>query len=315
MKNFEEEIKMACLFGHKWVGCLCTKCGKTRDEGHDWDLCKGRCRRCGKSRKEQHDWDGCKCRRCGKTRDEQHDWNGCKCRRCGKTRDEQHDWDGSICKRCGKTRKMPPAIKENIGDCLTGDHIAFGKWNGAPLYWTVLAVQDDKLLLITKECLGAKPFDLSQEATWDTCSLRGELNGEYFYANQDVFSKEERQAILITANDSPGIYYQNIRNWEEIYSKQGSDTQDYVFLLNVVEACKYFHVTGKGEMRDGMGYKAFEFPQDESLSAGFPWWLRNSTRRGAAAVVVTTNGMINYNGFTVSERYTPQVRPAMWIKK
>jgi len=28
---------MACIFGHKWDGCKCTKCGKIRDEGHIWN--------------------------------------------------------------------------------------------------------------------------------------------------------------------------------------------------------------------------------------------------------------------------------------
>ncbi|NLI52885.1 MAG: hypothetical protein GX417_01015 [Clostridiales bacterium] len=305
---------MNCLI-HKWDGCKCKRCGKVRDEQHDWEGCK--CKRCGKTRDEGHDWDLCKgkCKRCGKACDEQHDWDGCKCKRCGKVRDEQHDWDGCQCTRCGKTRKLPPVIKENLSACMAGDHIVFGKWKGAPLYWTVLDAQGDKLLLITDECLETKPFHLSGAAAWDTCSLREELNGEYFYTNHDVFSEKERQAILETTNDSPGIYYQNVRNWEELYTNPGNDTQDYVFLLNVVEACKYFNVTGKGEMRDSMGYKAFEFPQSERLSAEFPWWLRNSTRKGAAAVVVTTHGMINYNGFTVSERHTPQVRPALWIRK
>lgn len=27
---------MVCLFGHKWDGCKCEKCGKIRDEQHDW---------------------------------------------------------------------------------------------------------------------------------------------------------------------------------------------------------------------------------------------------------------------------------------
>lgn len=27
---------MACLLGHKWNGCKCEKCGKNRDEGHQW---------------------------------------------------------------------------------------------------------------------------------------------------------------------------------------------------------------------------------------------------------------------------------------
>ena len=64
-----------------------------------------------------------------------------------------------------------------------------------------------------------------------------------------------------------------------------------------------------------MGYKAFEFPMSEELESEKPWWLRNSTRKGAAAVVVTTWGIINYNGFSVTEAYTPQVRPAMWVSR
>ena len=79
---------MVCLFGHKWDGCKCTKCGKTRDEGHDWDLCKGVCKRCGATQPAKHDWDLCKgvCKRCGAEQPEQHDWDGLKCKRCGKTR-------------------------------------------------------------------------------------------------------------------------------------------------------------------------------------------------------------------------------------
>ena len=97
---------MACFFGHKWDGCKCKKCGKTRDEQHDFDLCKGKCKRCGKTQVEQHDWQGCKCTECGKTRDEQHDFNLCKgkCKRCGKTQAEQHNWEGCKCKKCGKIR-------------------------------------------------------------------------------------------------------------------------------------------------------------------------------------------------------------------
>ena len=62
---------MACLFGHKWNGCKCSKCGKTRDEQHSWKGCK--CEACGKT--QNHNWDGCKCVNCGITRDSQHSWS------------------------------------------------------------------------------------------------------------------------------------------------------------------------------------------------------------------------------------------------
>ena len=52
---------MACLFGHKWNGCKCRKCGNTRDEGHVWNGCI--CSICGK---EVHIYSKYKCSKCGK---------------------------------------------------------------------------------------------------------------------------------------------------------------------------------------------------------------------------------------------------------
>lgn len=69
-----------------------------------------------------HKWNGCKCEKCGKARDEQHAWNGCKCVKCGKTRDEKHTFikkdNISSCSMCGKTVKEtakpnPPAMSPN----------------------------------------------------------------------------------------------------------------------------------------------------------------------------------------------------------
>lgn len=93
-------MKMKCLFGkHKWNGCVCAYCDKTR---HEWNGCK--CSLCGTSRDEGHDWNGCRCTVCGRVRNEGHDWNGCKCTVCGKIRDEGHDLDQHCtCRICGKT--------------------------------------------------------------------------------------------------------------------------------------------------------------------------------------------------------------------
>ena len=93
-------MKMKCLFGkHKWNGCVCANCDKTR---HEWNGCK--CSLCGTSRDEGHDWNGCRCTVCGRVRNEGHDWNGCKCTVCGIIRDEGHDLDQHCtCRICGKT--------------------------------------------------------------------------------------------------------------------------------------------------------------------------------------------------------------------
>ena len=116
-------MNLKCVFGHKWNGCYCSRCGERRDEQHDWDLCKGICKACRKTQVEQHDWDGCKCSRCGTVRDEQHDWSanlcGSKCSRCGKWRkvkDEQHDWSTNFCycSRCGYSRDIEQIDDESI---------------------------------------------------------------------------------------------------------------------------------------------------------------------------------------------------------
>ena len=39
---------LSCLFGHKWNGCTCDKCGKARDRHHYFDLSNGKYKRCSK---------------------------------------------------------------------------------------------------------------------------------------------------------------------------------------------------------------------------------------------------------------------------
>ncbi len=102
-------MSIGCTFGiHAWEGCQCSKCGKIRNEQHDWSDDCNECSVCGTTRPDAHTWDGCKCSKCGKTRNDQHDWgkNCEKCSKCGKTRDGGHDWskDCEKCTRCGSER-------------------------------------------------------------------------------------------------------------------------------------------------------------------------------------------------------------------
>jgi len=102
-------MSLKCLVGiHEWVGCKCSRCGRTRDEGHDWSKDCEKCTRCGADRASTHKWEGCKCAQCGQTRDEGHDWSkDCeKCAKCAKTRRDGHDWsvDPGKCGGCGKIR-------------------------------------------------------------------------------------------------------------------------------------------------------------------------------------------------------------------
>ena len=66
-------MSLKCLFGHKWNGCKCERCGAARDEKHRWsiieDKCIEKCSICGKERRVEHKWHGYQCERCGATHD------------------------------------------------------------------------------------------------------------------------------------------------------------------------------------------------------------------------------------------------------
>lgn len=86
---------MGC-FIHKWNGCVCTKCGKTRDEGHDFQKAAGKC--------------VAVCARCGKEQ-EAHAWDGCVCKDCGKARNEAHQiGEDGFCVKCGAAGAEPYRI-------------------------------------------------------------------------------------------------------------------------------------------------------------------------------------------------------------
>lgn len=76
---------------HNWVGCKCSVCGKTRDEGHEWNKDCEKCVRCGGARTSAHKWAGCRCSTCGKTRDQDHDWKNGRCTRCGANAPSLHE--------------------------------------------------------------------------------------------------------------------------------------------------------------------------------------------------------------------------------
>ena len=109
------------LFGHHYEGCRCTRCGQTRNEGHQWveavDRCEHTCALCGITEQVPCEWYHCRCKRCGLQRDEHHLWlkkSKCEqvCRLCGAER-ETHDWrhvDRGVdrCATCGETRHLTP---------------------------------------------------------------------------------------------------------------------------------------------------------------------------------------------------------------
>lgn len=131
---------MACIFGHKWNGCTCTRCGKARDSEHEWTRkdreCREVCANCGKTREVEHEWNGCICTRCGKIREAEHEWmrmdKECRevCAKCGRQRGTSHYYVQHRCINCGRIQRVTSQEAPIVIGMLTGRVQMLLKENG-----------------------------------------------------------------------------------------------------------------------------------------------------------------------------------------
>ncbi len=198
-----------------------------------------------------------------------------------------------------------------------------------PIKWRVLSNSGGEVFLISEYGLDDQLYnDKNVNVTWEKCSLRKWLNGEFLSM---AFSKSEKKFIKTKKIKNKG----NSENG----SKGGNATKDKVFLLSVsdVKNKKY------GFKEKGTGYdsrKAFycgpteyarakgaltsddssEWGSDtteDGYYTGF-WWLRTPGNTNQDVAFVDLWGNIMERGFNVWEDggynyYVSTVRPAMYL--
>jgi len=172
--------------------------------------------------------------------------------------------------------------------CVFGERQLDNTPESEKMVWVILAKEDNKIFVISRYLLPqAKAFNEAWNtyttATWDNCSLRTWLNGEFM---TETFNGEQQSAILYTQLDN---------------------TSDKIFCLSSSEVTNYLNGF-KMEYRRGTFYQ-----KDTS----YRWWLRTT---GETDLDKTnkytmcfdgTDGVVKREG---SVNYTEQaVRPAMWI--
>ncbi len=204
--------------------------------------------------------------------------------------------------------------RENLAKAKVGDSILFGNYeqdsnqtNGPEwIEWLVLAKEENRILVISRYALISKAYDAAiSGCTWDRCPLRDFLNGSFF---NTAFSEEEQARIpvvTVTADPNPSFD-----------TNPGLDTEDRVFLLNVVETDRYF---SSDEARKCLS-TATAVAQGLYLSEihtlnGTPtcfWWLRQPGRNMKTTACIDADGTIHPSGY-LSDEDCVGVRPAIWI--
>lgn len=195
---------------------------------------------------------------------------------------------------------------QNLSNINIGDTIEFGSYpfwsNGdkEPIKWQVLDKKDDRIFVISKYGLDAKPYHAERETvTWETCTLRKWLNHDFIDA---AFTEDEKKQIVlshVSADPSP--------KWNIDY---GNDTEDYVFLLSAQDAGKKYIDTNTAREISPTPFAASK--KVCTYKGLCYWWLRTPGYNFNHAAVVYNS---LYPGCSCSVDFNDvAVRPAMWIK-
>ena len=157
--------------------------------------------------------------------------------------------------------------------------------NEVPLSWRVLRMEGDKALIITEKPIKGRNYhDSREDITWEDCSLRKWLNGEFL---RDSFTERERGMIALVCIQNPDN--------ELSGTKGGNPTWDRVFVLNIDEAKLYFR-SDKDRRIGGTGW----------------WWLRSPGDYSNYAAVVDFDGYVYMYGNVVDDP-SVSIRPALWL--
>jgi hypothetical protein len=197
-----------------------------------------------------------------------------------------------------------------------GSIIPFGGYD-----WRILDIKNDTILIITEYIIEQRAYhDAYKDITWDDCSLRKYLNGEFY----DKFKATDKSRIIPIKNKNPDNQWYG--------SKGGADTKDSIFLLSVEEAaCKYFGDSSSKLYSRGKNQRYWFERKDENNGKRIArlqykkewvwwWWLRSPGRVNVKTVYIHGDGNIGIQGNNILKgnisdgKCTGGVRPALWLK-
>ena len=180
--------------------------------------------------------------------------------------------------------------------------------NGAEtIEWTVLDIQGDKALVISKSVLDFQRYypNLQTAVTWENSSIRSWLNGTFLNA---AFNDTQKRNIYNTTLTNEG---------NSVFGTAGGNaTTDKIFLLSASEASSYLNTDGK-RMANCTEY-ALSRNGDSALrntaTQSSYWWVRTPGMFTYDAMYVHYTGSLRYDGMAVAN-VIGGVRPVMWVNK
>jgi hypothetical protein len=218
-------------------------------------------------------------------------------------------------------RRTQRQVKEGKKRVIFGRYRQGANGEIEPLLWRVLHVDNNRgrALLITEKLIDCRRYhDVLEDITWEDCSLREWMNGEFI---DTAFTKEEASKIAEVRNRNPDNPY----GWEGQTIDGSNDTEDRVFALSLDEVKDNIGRGGsRTYFRNDYDRIAAVTPYAKERGSGVWrhiitngkqtgwWWLCSPGCLSDYAAYVNAGGGVSELGDDVS---TPSVsvRPAFWL--
>ena len=184
--------------------------------------------------------------------------------------------------------------------------------------WRVLAVENNKALLISEKILEKRSYNVKfNNITWENCTLRKYLNGEFL----KKFGAMQPKIAETRMSNPNNPWYR---------TSGGNVTADKIFLLSLDEIVKYFgdsgdlrnrkgwiYENGKHVLVSGSGYYIHDQYDSKRIAnyggeGAWWWWLRSFGENKSKAAGVSNVGTLNLFGSYVDNE-EGGVRPALWL--
>lgn len=198
---------------------------------------------------------------------------------------------------------------QEIKQASVGSYITFGAYeqdnntsNGKEdIEWLVLAKENNRLLVISRYALDAKPYNAENtDVTWETCTLREWLNNDFLNAAFTSTEQAMIPTVMVTADKNP-----------DYDTDPGNATQDKVFLLSIPEADGYFTSDSARKcMPTAYVKKQGVWTDDNGRCI---WWLRSPGSRQCTAAFDSFYKIIFSRSGGNVDSGNNAVRPALWV--
>lgn len=189
-----------------------------------------------------------------------------------------------------------------------------GGFNNDPIKWRVLSTDGKEALLLADKSLDAGSYnEKAAGVTWETCTIRGWLNG----SGSDQFLGK-----AFTSAEQEAINEKRIQNPDNPYggAPGGNATRDKAFLLSLAEAMNpsygfpdNYNDGAQTRRAVNTDYAKKRGADTNKYSGGTGcWWLRSPGDAPSAAVDVQPYGNITREGRMVDSDWRG-VRPALYL--